>query len=195
MPAAPARRSRALPRAPATAGWRQHLQGPAPAPAARCGQGQRSHGDVGRPVRVPQAVSGPGLGRHPAAQGLGQSVWHGARLPHGWYHHNQYYLMPQSQINLQSMINAFAAEGWGTVALNDASLYWGGATTSRRIGVHRIRHIAMAEKSTSRLPVHKTRCLSPSKTTFMTSFAKARKCIFPSRSFITTCECRTSTYF
>lgn len=44
----------------------------------------------------------------------------------GRYHHNQYYLTQQSQINLQSMIDAFAAEGWGTVALNDASLYWGG---------------------------------------------------------------------
>lgn len=44
----------------------------------------------------------------------------------GRYHHNQYYLTEQSQINLQSMITAFAAEGWGTVALNDASLYWGG---------------------------------------------------------------------
>lgn len=44
----------------------------------------------------------------------------------GRYHHNQYYLTQQSQINLQSMISAFAAEGWGTVALNDASLYWGG---------------------------------------------------------------------
>lgn len=44
----------------------------------------------------------------------------------GRYHHNQYYLTEQSQINLQSMIAALAAEGWGTVALNDASLYWGG---------------------------------------------------------------------
>ncbi|CAM8622920.1 hypothetical protein MCEZEM1_02898 [Comamonadaceae bacterium] len=44
----------------------------------------------------------------------------------GRYHVNQYYLTEQSQINLQSMIAAFAAEGWGTVALNDASLYWGG---------------------------------------------------------------------
>ena len=44
----------------------------------------------------------------------------------GRYHHNQYYLTQQSQINLQSMVAAFAAEGWGTVALNDASLYWGG---------------------------------------------------------------------
>ena len=42
------------------------------------------------------------------------------------YHVNQYYLTQQSQINLQSMISDFAAEGWGTVALNDASLYWGG---------------------------------------------------------------------
>jgi hypothetical protein len=44
----------------------------------------------------------------------------------GRYHHNQYYLTQQSQTNLQSMIAAFSAEGWGTAALNDASLYWGG---------------------------------------------------------------------
>lgn len=44
----------------------------------------------------------------------------------GRYHHNQYYLTEQSQTNLQSMIKIFAKEGWGTVALNDASLYWGG---------------------------------------------------------------------
>ena len=30
----------------------------------------------------------------------------------GRYHHNQYYLTQQSQITLQSMIDAFAAEGW-----------------------------------------------------------------------------------
>ncbi|MBT9464645.1 MAG: Ig-like domain-containing protein [Hydrogenophaga sp.] len=44
----------------------------------------------------------------------------------GRYHHNQYYLTQQSRQNLRTMIEAFAAEGWGTVALNDASLYWGG---------------------------------------------------------------------
>ena len=44
----------------------------------------------------------------------------------GRYHLNQYFLTEQAQINLQSMIAAFAAEGWGTVALNDASLFWGG---------------------------------------------------------------------
>ncbi len=44
----------------------------------------------------------------------------------GRYHHNQYYLTEQSLRNLQSMIEAFSAEGWGTVALNDASLFWGG---------------------------------------------------------------------
>lgn len=44
----------------------------------------------------------------------------------GRYHHNQYYLTQQSRQNLRAMIEAFAAEGWGTVALNDASLYWGG---------------------------------------------------------------------
>ena len=44
----------------------------------------------------------------------------------GRYHHNQYYLTEPSRQNLRAMIEAFAAEGWGTVALNDASLYWGG---------------------------------------------------------------------
>jgi hypothetical protein len=38
----------------------------------------------------------------------------------------QYHLTEQSRKNLRAMIEAFAAEGWGTVALNDASLYWGG---------------------------------------------------------------------
>ncbi|GKT01683.1 hypothetical protein AVKW3434_19860 [Acidovorax sp. SUPP3434] len=28
--------------------------------------------------------------------------------------------------NLLGLIGSFAAEGWGTVALNDASLFWGG---------------------------------------------------------------------
>jgi hypothetical protein len=44
----------------------------------------------------------------------------------GRYHHNQYYLTTLSRQNLRSMIDAFAIEGWGTVALNDASLLWGG---------------------------------------------------------------------
>ncbi len=44
----------------------------------------------------------------------------------GRYHHNQYYLTEQSRQNLRAMISDFAAEGWGTVALNDASLFWGG---------------------------------------------------------------------
>lgn len=44
----------------------------------------------------------------------------------GRYHHNQYYLTQQSLQNLLSLIGSFAAEGWGTVALNDASLFWGG---------------------------------------------------------------------
>lgn len=44
----------------------------------------------------------------------------------GRYHQNQYYLTEQSRQNLRAMISDFAAEGWGTVALNDASLYWGG---------------------------------------------------------------------
>ena len=44
----------------------------------------------------------------------------------GRYHVNQYYLTEQSRQNLRSMVAAFSDEGWGTVALNDASLYWGG---------------------------------------------------------------------
>jgi hypothetical protein len=44
----------------------------------------------------------------------------------GRYHHNQYYLTDRSRMNLRAMVEAFAAEGWGTVALNDASLNWGG---------------------------------------------------------------------
>lgn len=44
----------------------------------------------------------------------------------GRYHHNQYYLTEQSRKNLRAMVDAFSAEGWGTVALNDASLFWGG---------------------------------------------------------------------
>ena len=44
----------------------------------------------------------------------------------GRYHHNQYYLTQQSRQNLRTMVEAFTAEGWGTVALNDASLFWGG---------------------------------------------------------------------
>lgn len=44
----------------------------------------------------------------------------------GRYHRNQYYLTQQSLINLTQLISEFANAGWGTVALNDASLYWGG---------------------------------------------------------------------
>lgn len=44
----------------------------------------------------------------------------------GRFHHNQYYLTAQSRKNLRALISNFAAEGWGTVALNDASLFWGG---------------------------------------------------------------------
>lgn len=44
----------------------------------------------------------------------------------GRYHKNQYYLTEQAQQNLLGLITSFAAAGWGTVALNDASLYWGG---------------------------------------------------------------------
>jgi len=44
----------------------------------------------------------------------------------GRYHHNQYYLTDLSGINLLILLGSFAEEGWGTVALNDASLMWGG---------------------------------------------------------------------
>jgi hypothetical protein len=44
----------------------------------------------------------------------------------GRYHKNQYYLTEQAGQNLLGLIKSFAAAGWGTVALNDASLYWGG---------------------------------------------------------------------
>ena len=41
---------------------------------------------MGRPARVPQLVPARGVGQLPPAQGRGQSVWHGALLPHGRYH-------------------------------------------------------------------------------------------------------------
>jgi hypothetical protein len=44
----------------------------------------------------------------------------------GRYHKNQYYLTEFSRKNVRALIDAFVAEGWGTVALNDASLPWGG---------------------------------------------------------------------
>lgn len=44
----------------------------------------------------------------------------------GRYHHQQYYLTDFSRKNLRTLINAFSGQGWGTVALNDASLSWGG---------------------------------------------------------------------
>ena len=44
----------------------------------------------------------------------------------GRYHKNQYSLSAQARQNLRALIDSFAAAGWGTVALNDASLYWGG---------------------------------------------------------------------
>ncbi len=44
----------------------------------------------------------------------------------GRYHKNQFYLTAQSLSNLSELIDAFSAAGWGTVALNDASMYWGG---------------------------------------------------------------------
>jgi hypothetical protein len=44
----------------------------------------------------------------------------------GRYHHNQYYLTDLSGRNLLSLVGSFAEMGWGTVALNDASLLWGG---------------------------------------------------------------------
>ena len=44
----------------------------------------------------------------------------------GRYHRNQYYLTDFSRKNLRTLIDAFSEYGWGTVALNDASLPWGG---------------------------------------------------------------------
>ena len=44
----------------------------------------------------------------------------------GRYHKNQYYLTAQARQNLRALAESFAAAGWGTVALNDASMYWGG---------------------------------------------------------------------
>lgn len=44
----------------------------------------------------------------------------------GLYHKNQYYLTEQARQNLIDLTRSFATAGWGTVALNDASMYWGG---------------------------------------------------------------------
>ena len=44
----------------------------------------------------------------------------------GRHHKNQYYLTAQARQNLRTLIDSFSAADWGTVALNDASLYWGG---------------------------------------------------------------------
>ena len=44
----------------------------------------------------------------------------------GRYHKNQYWLTEQALQNLSALTESFAAAGWGTVALNDASMYWGG---------------------------------------------------------------------
>ena len=38
----------------------------------------------------------------------------------------QYYLTDEAKTNLYGLIDQFEEEGWGTVALNDASLFWGG---------------------------------------------------------------------
>jgi hypothetical protein len=42
------------------------------------------------------------------------------------YHTGQYWLSVAARINLDYLIDAFNEKGWGTVALNDASLIWGG---------------------------------------------------------------------
>ena len=39
---------------------------------------------------------------------------------------NQYYLTQEASNNLSNLIELLEIEGWGTVALNDASLFWGG---------------------------------------------------------------------
>ena len=44
----------------------------------------------------------------------------------GRYHKNQYWLTDESRKSLRSLIDSFRDLGWGTVALNDASMYWGG---------------------------------------------------------------------
>ena len=44
----------------------------------------------------------------------------------GRYHHHQNYLTGNSLQSLLVLVKSFAIEGWGTVALNDASLSWGG---------------------------------------------------------------------
>lgn len=44
----------------------------------------------------------------------------------GRYHKNQYWLSEQARTNLRELVASFSAAGWGTVALNDASMYWGG---------------------------------------------------------------------
>ena len=44
----------------------------------------------------------------------------------GRYHKDQYWLTEQALQNLSALIESFSAAGWGTVALNDASMYWGG---------------------------------------------------------------------
>ncbi|MGH8440610.1 MAG: Ig-like domain-containing protein [Pseudomonas sp.] len=44
----------------------------------------------------------------------------------GRYHKNQYWLTEQARQNLRALTESFAAAGWGTVALNDASMFWGG---------------------------------------------------------------------
>jgi hypothetical protein len=42
------------------------------------------------------------------------------------YHVGQYWLSETARANLQNLIVAFNEKGWGTVALNDAGLIWGG---------------------------------------------------------------------
>ena len=44
----------------------------------------------------------------------------------GRYHKNQYWLTEPSRQSLLSLIESFRDLGWGTVALNDASMFWGG---------------------------------------------------------------------
>jgi hypothetical protein len=41
-------------------------------------------------------------------------------------HSGRYYLTTAAQGNLRTLIKEFKNSGWGTVALNDASLMWGG---------------------------------------------------------------------
>lgn len=97
----------------------------------------------------------------------------------GRYHHNQYYLTSLSQQNLLSMIRLFVKEGWGTVALNDASLFWGGRydITSNWSGSHR------AHRAGKEIDISFTRAGNPvsldKQNVFYKKFCENKKVSFP----------------